>query len=320
MPGPLEDTASGIVGAVCCVYTGLPFDVVKVRMQTRREAGALAVARGIGSREGPLTFWRGATPAVTSALVENATVFAANGAIRRIMQNHSATPEAPLSLGQQFACGGLAGVFSAIAICPAEAVKCKLQYQRVASAASPSSSSSSAAAASAQASSTSSSSRRLTFKGPWDCVGKVLRAEGLAGLYRGLPALWARDVPFCGLFFGTYETCCHIQVRVLGLADKDSLNVGQLFVSGGLAGMTGWAVIYPVDVIKTNMQAFSRPAGTTLAPPSMLSVVRSIVASEEGWRRLYRGCSPALVRAFFANAALFTGVEVTRRVFAAASV
>ena len=43
MPGPLEDTASGIVGAVCCVYTGLPFDVVKVRMQTRREAGALAV-------------------------------------------------------------------------------------------------------------------------------------------------------------------------------------------------------------------------------------------------------------------------------------
>ena len=31
----IKETTSGFFGALCCVYTGLPFDVVKLRLQTQ---------------------------------------------------------------------------------------------------------------------------------------------------------------------------------------------------------------------------------------------------------------------------------------------
>ena len=80
-----RDTLCGGVGSVCCVYAGLPFEVVKLRLQTQPTSygGPLECFARILRGEGALALWKGATPAVASAMTENAIVFTANGIFRR---------------------------------------------------------------------------------------------------------------------------------------------------------------------------------------------------------------------------------------------
>ena len=97
------ETASGVFGAVCCVYTGLPFDVVKLRLQTQAAAsaarpdattankmrsaynGPLDCAGKIARVEGVRALWKGAIPAVGSSCDENAVVFTFNVIFRRAL-------------------------------------------------------------------------------------------------------------------------------------------------------------------------------------------------------------------------------------------
>lgn len=46
------------------------------------------------------------------------------------------------------------------------------------------------------------------YRGPVHCALTILRQEGLSALFRGLPALLARDIPFNALFFGCYDMYC----------------------------------------------------------------------------------------------------------------
>jgi hypothetical protein len=65
-----------------------------------------------------------------------------------------------------------------------------------------------------------------------------VKREGVSGLWRGLTALWVRDIPFNCLFFGSYETYCHLQAVFSGKEGRSELNAAQVFVAGGFAGMT----------------------------------------------------------------------------------
>jgi Mitochondrial carrier protein len=71
-----RDTFAGVFGSLACVYVGQPFDTVKTRLQTRPEAyrGVVDCFVVTTRREGVLSLWKGATPAVVSAVTENAVV------------------------------------------------------------------------------------------------------------------------------------------------------------------------------------------------------------------------------------------------------
>ena len=419
-----RDTLSGIVGSVCCVFVGLPFEVVKLRLQTQTVAAAPASAASAASGaaaavaaaapataataataacaaplppppptpllQGPLqcltsivrgegvgALWKGASPAVASALLENATVFTANGVFKRLFatmndreqrrgdddggggggggssgsgSGAAADGAGELKMWQMFASGAGAGVFSCLAMCPAEVVKCRLQYQRGAAYASTSASSTATATATATATGAAAATGAGAagpalprYRGAIDCVRQTVRAEGARGLWRGLTALWARDVPFNCVFFGSYELYCSLFARLTakgpsrrrlpgsgggggggeeeeeeegeeeeeeggGKGGKDSLGAGWIFVAGGLAGMTGWGAILPIDTIKSRVQS-AQPGAASVG---VAEAYRQLVAAE-GHAALWRGAAPCVLRAFPANAALFTGVELTMR-------
>ena len=151
---------------------------------------------------------------------------------------------------------------------------------------------------------------KLRYRGTMDVVRQVLREEGVTGLWRGLGALWARDIPFNCVFFGSYEAYCAGLCTLTGASGKDDLGPAHIFLAGGLAGMTGWGAVIPADTIKSRLQ--SQPPQPGAPTPSVLQIGRQIVR-EEGQRALWRGWTPAVLRAFPANAALFTGVELTSR-------
>ena len=71
-------------------------------------------------------------------------------------------------------------------------------------------------------------------------------------MFRGLSATIAREMPSYAFYFATYGFLI-AQWRAVfsGLVALQAL--GPL-VCGGLAGMAAWLPVYPIDVVKTEMQ------------------------------------------------------------------
>ena len=269
----IRDTLSGMVGAACLVLAGAPFDIVKIRLQTQAAnfRSPLHCAQTMFKKEGLLSFWKGAGPAFASATVENAVAFTVNGFLRRtFLKLHNSDQ---LSLTDELLIGALGGFCSATAICPAEVVKCRMQYAK----------------------------DTKPYSSTLNALITISRVEGFRGLFAGLQPLLMRDVPFNALFFGGYRAYLPLLTSAFG-SSKDDSHVFESFLAGGFAGMTAWAIVFPFDVIKSRLQVASPGTPTT----STLSALRHIVAVN-GFMSLYRGASPAILRGFPANAALFGG-------------
>lgn len=104
----------------------------------------------------------------------------------------------------------------------------------------------------------------------------------------------------------------HIRASLLEteIYDLPNLNGLELMVAGGLSGVAGWLSTYPVDVIKTRIQAQSLSHQKRYA--SMWDCGQRIV-KEEGWRVLWRGTAATVLRAFPTNAVIFLGYSWTMR-------
>ena len=83
---------------------------------------------------------------------------------------------------------------------------------------------------------------------------EVWQSEGIRGFYLGGVTTCLRDSVGYGFYFWSYE----LSKRLLLSRQADPFvapsNVDVL-VSGGIAGVITWCSIYPLDVIKTRMQA-----------------------------------------------------------------
>ena len=213
---------------------------------------------------------------------ENAVAFPVNEALKRAFSRDPT--DTTISVQQQrletvlkpFAMGAITGVAAAVVLLPSEIVKAKLQVVLG-----------------------SNASAHQIMK-------EMVRKQGWKSYFVGLDAQLARDVSFYAVFFGGYELSCHL-FRTYAPWMPDELNY---FISGGFAGMGGWFLAMPFDVPKTNIQSRYDTHVVGSYIPELLRI-----ANQRGIAGLYAGLGPTLVRAFPANAALFLGVEMGKRVF-----
>lgn len=124
---------------------------------------------------------------------------------------------------------------------------------------------------------------------PWSAV---YSKAGLKGLYKGFSAFFLREGIGCGFYFSVYE---------FALSSHRDLGSVQLMLAGGLAGISFWSVIFPIDCIKTRMQADDL---TTPRYRSSLDCLRQTLNSE-GFSSLYRGYLPVIVRTIPSNSVFF---------------
>jgi len=286
----VRDAVSGGVGSLCLVAFGAPFDTIKVIAQTSASTSPLVALRRVVALSGFRALWRGAGPALASALIENIVVFSALGALHRVAKEIRGPDASPLSFSGHALLGSVAGIFSATAICPAEIIKCRLQ---------------SAAGGGGGGVGTRLSAISLTFS---------LIKEG--GLFRGLSPLLARDVPFNGIMFSVQDSVAVGLTKPLVAMGASGEGIRQA-LAGGCAGAVAWTLVYPLDVIKSRVQV-----NNDLPSRSSSSSTRNgLAAAFNAVRRegaLFRGLSAAIMRAFVANGALFWGVHITQFAFATA--
>lgn len=139
---------------------------------------------------------------------------------------------------------------------------------------------------------------------PLECFKKIYATEGLKGTFRGLGITIVREIPAYSSYFVTYEW--------LTRNDRDEpVTTFTMLMAGGIAGVVSWCGAYPIDVVKTRMQMDG--VGGVVRFSSSWDCVKKCVA-EEGYRFLFRGFTPTLLRAFPVNAACFTVVTWTMRI------
>jgi hypothetical protein len=102
-------------------------------------------------------------------------------------------------------------------------------------------------------------------------------------------------------------------VKLLEKPSMSDLNPLLILTSGGLAGATGWSMVFPADVIKSYMQT-AKPISPGSPSLGFLSV-SNLIWTQNGIRGFYKGWGAAVIRSFPANGSLFMGVEMTHRLF-----
>lgn len=91
---------------------GNPFDVIKIRLQTQSDlySSPIDCLKKIFSEEGFLAYWKGVTPALGSAFIENSVLFTANGILNRYYRDDENQTLTSLEVA---ALGGISGICSA---------------------------------------------------------------------------------------------------------------------------------------------------------------------------------------------------------------
>ena len=80
----------------------------------------------------------------------------------------------------------------------------------------------------------------------------------------------------------------------------------SILIAGGVAGTLNGLITLPVDTIKSRFQASS------ITEFRSARHVAFVLFVKEGPTSFFRGLGPVLLRAFPANAACFSGIEIVR--------
>jgi solute carrier family 25 carnitine/acylcarnitine transporter 20/29 len=230
--------------------------------------------RTVFAQEGVSGLYRGLAPPLLAVTPAFAINFwSYDMACRTIRERTNVDNAERLSISQISLAGAFSGVALASIVGPSERIKCLMQVNKG------------------------------KYNGFNDCFRKVYKEGGLKSVFRGTGSAVLRDVPGNAAYFATYEflrrTSCELEGR------QEPSITGTL-LAGGFAGVANWIIAIPFDTIKTRWQ--TAPAG---AYTGLADVFRTTV-EKEGVAALFRGLSPALLRAFPSNAACLLGVETVR--------
>lgn len=141
----------------------------------------------------------------------------------------------------------------------------------------------------------------------WGMTKKVFREEGgIKGLYRGLVTTAVGVAPYVGINFAAYEAFRGI------ITPPGKTSVPRKLLCGALAGSMSQTLTYPVDVLRRRMQVTGMKAGM-YGPRynNAYEAVKGIVAAE-GWKGLYRGLWPNLLKVAPSIATSFFTYELVK--------
>ncbi|XP_042238756.1 ADP/ATP translocase 3-like [Homarus americanus] len=126
------------------------------------------------------------------------------------------------------------------------------------------------------------------FKGLGDCIGKIFKADGLMGLYRGFGVSVQGIIIYRAAFFGFYDTA-------KGMLPEKS---GGLFISWVIAQTVttiSGIISYPFDTVRRRMMMQSGRKGGDIMYKNTIDCWRKI-AKNEGGSAFFKGAFSNVLR------------------------
>lgn len=303
---PLRAAACGAIATVAHDAIITPTDVVKQRLQVGGYSGALDCVQSTLRYEGAHAFYR-SLPTTLMMSIPYMGVFAAmNESLKKLLNIGDAGNSSLSGAPWYFFVAGLSGVVASSLTLPLDNVKTRLQTQG------------------GQA-----PGDMAKYDGIVSTMRIMAREEGAAGFFRGLGPRATLAMPSAAICWGTYESIRMVLAgwgEARGEASEESAAAVAVdgfdweewdrktpfwkhAVAGSCAGMMEHVAMYPVDTVKTRMQAAPVELGSK--PMGATQVVREVLR-EHGFSGLMRGCMAIGVGCIPAHIALFCTYEFTK--------
>jgi solute carrier family 25 phosphate transporter 3 len=201
-----------------------PLDLVKCNMQINPEKYK-SISSGFGvllKEQGARGFFRGWVPTLLGYSAQGACKFGFYEFFKKTYSD-MAGPENAIKYKTLIYLAGSASaeLIADVALCPMEAVKVRVQTQPG------------------------------FARGLSDGLPKFIKAEGAAGLYKGIVPLWGRQIPYTMMKFASFETIVELiykhAVPVPKSECSKSFQLGISFAGGYIAGVFCAIVSHPAD-------------------------------------------------------------------------
>lgn len=265
LPTQMVLSAFSGMGAACFCH---PFDVIRVQMQVAgSEAGAkttvASTTRAIMATNGFPGLYKGLTAAFLRQWMYGSGRM---GIYSYLLQKYKIeNPGKAMPLTQKLACGTLAGGVGAFIGTPSEVAIVRMA-----------------------ADSRLPEAQRRNYSNVFDCLGRVVREEGAANLYRGAGITVMR-----AMAMGSFQMGCYSETKeYLQQSGWDGKGVLTQTVSALVASLFANGASLPFDVIKSRIQN----ADPKNSPYSgVVDCARQSVQAE-GPLVLWKGFTPAFVK------------------------
>lgn len=287
----LAGGTAGLFEALCCH----PLDTIKVRMQIYRRAadanikppGFIATGKAIYSNEGFLALYKGLGAVVIGIIPKMAIRFSSYEFYRTLLADKQT---GIVSTGNTFMAGVGAGITEAVLVVnPMEVVKIRLQAQHL---------------------TPLEPGMAPRYKNAVHACYTIVKEEGISALYRGVSLTAARQATNQGANFTIYSK---LKEYLQGYHGTEVLSSWETSLIGLISGAIGPFSNAPLDTIKTRLQkdkSISNDSGW-----KRIASIGAQLIKEEGFRALYKGITPRVMRVAPGQAVTFTVYEFARRHF-----
>ena len=272
---PLSFIAGAFSGA-CGIVISQPFDIIKVRLQNSG-GNDLSVFINLLKYEGVSSLWKGSGSALLGACGCNALSFGVVENCKRLLMVDRTEP---LTIWHHALCGFLSGFSTSFISAPTENARIKLQTQPIESIAG-----------------------EIKYKSGTHFIIDIIKKNGLIGLYRGYWTTLFRDTIGDSVFFAVYQAAPKLLFG--GELKTEERGMGSIIIGGGVAGIAYWTTIYPIDTVKSRIQADL--VHNPIYKGNFDCLLKTF--KSEGIRGLYAGYLTCILRAFPLNIGLVVGFE-----------
>ncbi|KAJ2235335.1 mitochondrial thiamine pyrophosphate transporter [Coemansia sp. RSA 485] len=281
-----ENVLCGATAGLLSRFLVAPFDVVKItlQLQTHHSPGVLACAARIFKQEGIRGLFKGNLSAEYLYLTYGGAQFVIFGQVEQMLGRIGGMPKQIRS----FVGGAAAGAMATSLTYPLDLLRTRFIAQQSAS---------------------------RVHQSMLDAVRLIYRQEGIRGFYRGLWPACLQIMPYMGIVFTSYDVLGsgYRWVR-RNLLETDSgvakvADAVQDAVIGGGAAVVGKCCVYPLDLVRKRLQVqgplLRSYAGGNVPKYSGMTNALVYIVRNEGFLSLFRGLTPALIKAAPASAAVF---------------
>lgn len=273
----LDKTKFYVVGAG--LFTGItvalyPVSVVKTRLQVATkdtvERNAISVARGLLKTDGIPGLYKGFGTVITGAVPARIIFLTAlettKAAAFKMVEPFKFSEPTQAAVANGIA-GMTSALFSQAVFVPIDVVSQKLMVQGY--------------------------SGHAKYNGGLDVARKIVKADGIRGLYRGFGLSVMTYSPSSAVWWASYGSSQRVIWRLLGqgtdlegVAPSQSRIMLVQATGGIIAGATASCITTPLDTIKTRLQVMGQERKS-----SVRQVVKNLI-KDDGWTGLYRGFGP----------------------------
>lgn len=264
-----------------------PLDVVKTRLQVQGSSsfaatkyrGLFDALRSMLREEGLRSYYRGLSASLWAFVPNWAIYWYTYETFKRTYSKGGKPPTALVHVTSALSAGGITAVTTA----PFWTLKSRLQVDM------------------------NSAGGQRRYRSVPHGFQKIIREEGISGLYKGLtPTLLG--LGHVAIQFPLYE---HIKSTLSGGHSED-VKAAHVLAASSLSKVVASAVFYPHEVLRTQIQVDRTVSSHALEPTKMANLVKDILR-KDGAKGLYRGFGANLMRTVPACMLTFTSYELVKR-------